>query len=137
MEALIRVFDRLRVFNRRLNNIDQRLRALEKPMGLTTGEEYPDRIVSSAVTEVIDPICEPHPIPILYGPGAEELTREQMNPTRYRLGSDGDGHYYLFPDDKRKDWWDWVDSRSEDVPDWAKRIDGYTHFTFTDPQEDQ
>lgn len=129
MEALVRVLDRLRVFNRRLNNIDHRLRALENPVSFND--------LSSVLLQGCANTLEAgKPIPILYGPGAEELTREQMNPTRYRLGSDGDGHYYLFPDDKRKDWWAWVESRSDEVPDWARQIDGYTHFTFTDPQED-
>ena len=128
MEALIRVFDRLRVIQRRVNCMDERLKRLENLMP-EVDEPQEMRVFNSAATGT--------PIPISYGPGAEELTREQMSPTRWRLSSDNDGHYYLFPDDKRKDWWDWVDSRSEDVPDWAKRIDGYTHFTFTDPQEDQ
>lgn len=58
---------------------------------------------------------------------------------RYRVESDGDGHHYLIPADKQSEWMAWMDSEAfenDDVPDWARRIDGPHRLTFTDPREE-
>lgn len=59
--------------------------------------------------------------------------------TRYRLAQDDSCHWYLIPADRQKDWWDWMESEDAKLgvePEWAKRIDGWSLLTFTDPQED-
>jgi hypothetical protein len=58
---------------------------------------------------------------------------------RYRVESDGDGHYYLIPADKQSEFFAWMDSKDFELgvePDWAKRIDGPHRLTFTDPREE-
>jgi hypothetical protein len=65
--------------------------------------------------------------------------RVDLGLPRYRLAVDDSSHYYLIPDERRREWWEWCesqDARDGIVPDWAKRIDGWSHFTFTDPRED-
>lgn len=87
----------------------------------------------------INKIEEGKPIPVLYSEGAEELLEQQMNPRRYRLAQDDSCHWYLIPADRQKDWWDWMESEDAKLgvePEWAKRIDGWSLLTFTDPQED-
>lgn len=65
---------------------------------------------------------------------------------RFFVGSDDSGHKYLVPTSKRAEWlaweaqvaaYDWLDNPDENIPDdvpaYAKRIDGGT-LTFTDPK---
>lgn len=60
---------------------------------------------------------------------------------RYFLSVDNDGHWYLVPLDRRRDWHAWADlpeddERAWDAPDYAKRIDGPYMLSFTDPREE-
>ena len=58
---------------------------------------------------------------------------------RFRLESDGDGHWYLIPPEKQSEWSTWMDSKDFELgvePDWARRIDGPHRLTFTDPREE-
>lgn len=43
--------------------------------------------------------------------------------SRFRFVSDDDGHDYLIPEDKLKDWWEWLDSEELICPEWAERLD--------------
>lgn len=60
---------------------------------------------------------------------------------RFRLGSDDSGHDYLYPVEHEAEWQAWRDipeddERSWEAPAFARRIDGVSSITFTDPQED-
>lgn len=46
------------------------------------------------------------------------------NDKRYILVQDGDTHWYVIPRDCESDWFEWVDSEEDDVPDYATRIGG-------------
>lgn len=55
---------------------------------------------------------------------------------RYYLDSDGDGHWFVIPVSKRKEWAKWCELDSEDEaawtpPEFAKKVGGsYTLVTF-------
>lgn len=61
--------------------------------------------------------------------------------TRYFLGQDGSGHWYLVPVEHQDEWNDWRDLPEDDEaawqePAWAKRLNGGPSITFCDPSED-
>jgi len=62
--------------------------------------------------------------------------------TRYFLGCDNSGHWYLVDASRRAEWDLWVDLDPEDEAGWeppgfARRIDGGPgRITFTDPVEE-
>ncbi len=59
------------------------------------------------------------------------------NKQTYRISCDDDGHWYIFPSEKKNDFDAWVDSGDEDFPDWATQIDGWHTLTFENPKEDE
>lgn len=53
---------------------------------------------------------------------------------KYILIQDNDCHWYVIPYEREEEWYDWTDSESDDVPDWAYRIGGaYTLIQFENP----
>jgi hypothetical protein len=66
-----------------------------------------------------------------------------MNEKRYFLDRDSDGHWYLVPADKRKEWNNWMnipedDEASWDVPLFATVLGHHPALlTFTDPKEEE
>ena len=62
----------------------------------------------------------------------------QPSSERFRLVTDGDGHWYLIPNDRENDWDEWRDSDDHATgipPDWAVGIDGPGSVTFVDPRD--
>jgi hypothetical protein len=57
--------------------------------------------------------------------------------TRYFLGRDDDGHWYLVDAGKREEWETWVeDPDAWATPEFARRLGGSPSWvTFTDPEE--
>jgi len=54
---------------------------------------------------------------------------------RFCIVGDGDGHSFLIPAERRGDW-TLDEGDEEEVPTWAKPIDGPHRLTFTDPKEE-
>ena len=51
---------------------------------------------------------------------------------RFKLVHDNDGHQYVIPSLKSGEWWAWLEEADNDLPEWARRVDG--HFSFLDPE---
>jgi hypothetical protein len=68
---------------------------------------------------------------------------------RYFIGTDDSCHTYLVPETKRAEWQKWEEFQSTDstkwsqeecdyawtTPEYARRIDGWSSLTFTDPKD--
>lgn len=56
---------------------------------------------------------------------------------RYFLSQDNDAHWYLIPDERREEWYQFVNCDGyDDVPEFAQRLNTSHEFiTFTDPKE--
>lgn len=60
---------------------------------------------------------------------AQEREAEEVdNDPWYIEVTDNDCHHYVIPEDRRHDWWKWVESENWDVPDYATPIDGTFRF---------
>ena len=62
------------------------------------------------------------------------------NRTSYLLSQDDEGHWYLFPKDKQKEFEQWVQKQCSDdadgeYPEWLKDIDGPHRLLIYDYEE--
>lgn len=64
------------------------------------------------------------------GLGSPPTNEENSGRQKYFIGSDNDGHYFIIPVSRRKEWDSWIDEEDGNYPDFAEPIDGVNQVEF-------